>query len=716
MDKVVRAQSSWFKTFPWLEYSPTTNRVYCLACYLFPPNTPSAFVRDGFQNFKKVGGTTCALRRHQGDNAQSSHNHAAGRMVDLMNPDANIMTGPYGLIRQGELEVAANRMRLIGSIDSIRFIMNQGLACRGNNENPDSKNRGNFLELLKLLCKRDHELARVAMENAPRNATMTSPDIQKDIIQAYADIVRDMLDDEQADVVYCIMADETRDESKKEQMALVNRFVDKHTGILRERYLCISHVTDTSASTLCETIVKAQSNRNRPINRCRGQSYDGASTMSGSISGLQTRMREIEKHAYYIHCWAHCLQLALVAACKDGVADVALFFAMVSDIINVASGSCKRNDLLVAEQKKLVDEMIENLNLATGRGLNQATTLVRPGDTRWSSFWMALVRLIDMFGATVTVIDGVEQEGSTSDQRAEASRVLDGMFTFKFVFTLHMMEKLLGITHAVSQALQAKDQDIVNACRLIVVAIERLQELRDKGYDDLLEIVEKFCIKEDIPVPDMDAIYVRAGRPRRDASSASTATNDHIYRVDLFYASVDKMMNEIKLRFSGETMEMLSLASCISPRKQFDAFDVAKLVELATNYYEDDFNADDLRELKQQLENFQVEIGKDAELREVKTLPALSILLVDSGRATAGYKLVFRLVTLVLTLPVSSATAERIFSVLRLIKTRLRTTMGQAYLDNATLLFVEKEIAAKVTNEQIVERFMELKTRRLVVA
>ncbi|CAN0191220.1 unnamed protein product [Lampetra planeri] len=41
-------------------------------------------------------------------------------------------------------------------------------------------------------------------------------------------------------------------------------------------------------------------------------------------------------------------------------------------------------------------------------------------------------------------------------------RLLDGMCTFKFAFILHLMEKMLLITHDLSQALQTKDKDIIN--------------------------------------------------------------------------------------------------------------------------------------------------------------------------------------------------------------------------------------------------------------
>lgn len=652
--------------------------------------------------------------KHQGDSAISHHNIAMNKMKDLLNLDNNIITGSRGLARQHELDIAANRTRLNASVDAVRFLMNQGLACRGNDESTESLNRGNFIELIKVLCARDGDLDRVAMERAPQNATMTSPDIQKGIIAAHASIVREKLDQLQRDAYYCIMADETRDESKKEQLALLNRFVSMDTGVLHERLVGLYHVRDTGSENLSKTIVDAQESRGRPLVNCRAQCYDGASAMSGSITGMQTRIREIQPHAYFIHCWAHCLQLALVAACKDCVKEIADFFTMISDIINVASGSCKRNDQLRGEQQEAVKIMVSELQLKTGRGLNQATALQRPGDTRWSSYWRSIVRLIEMFDATVTVIDTVENDGSTSDQRAEARRLLDGMCRFKFVFILHLMEKLLGFSHAVSQALQAKDQDITNAMRLVDVCLSHLQRMRDDGYANLLATAKIFSTAHEIELPDMTAVYVRPGRPRRDAL---TDTNDHVYRVDIFNATIDAMINEIRLRFNSESMTMLRLASAISPRKEFESFQVEQLIKLATEFFPKDFDQCALRHLRQQLENFEVELRTDDLLRNVETLPALSIMLVQSGRASAdgGYHLLFRLVSLILTIPVSSATAERVFSALRIIKNRLRSSIGHEFMENAMLLFIEREFAMKVTNEEIMARFQQMGNRRVAI-
>lgn len=43
-----------------------------------------------------------------------------------------------------------------------------------------------------------------------------------------------------------------------------------------------------------------------------GQGYDRASVMSGKHSGVAARIKTDAKHAVYVHCNAHCLNLVLI--------------------------------------------------------------------------------------------------------------------------------------------------------------------------------------------------------------------------------------------------------------------------------------------------------------------------------------------------------------------------------------------------------------------
>jgi hypothetical protein len=58
------------------------------------------------------------------------------------------------------------------------------------------------------------------------------------------------------------------------------------------------------------------------------------------------------------------------------------------------------------------------------------------------------------------------------------------------------MKSVLGITNELSQALQRKDQDILNAMKLVGVSKQHLQAMRKDGWNSLFEEVSVFCAKK----------------------------------------------------------------------------------------------------------------------------------------------------------------------------------------------------------------------------
>ncbi|XP_071709185.1 uncharacterized protein [Rutidosis leptorrhynchoides] len=203
-----------------------------------------AFTVKGFDNWKKVNnGINCAFLKHVGS---SHHRNAVGDSESLLNQVGHIEDI---LEKQSAEKRLKNRTRLKASIDIVRWLAFQAIAFRGHDETTNSKNRGNFIEMLKLLASYNDELAKVVLENAPYNSRYTSGLIQKEILSIIVNNVRKHIRNEVGDSYFCVMIDEARDESKQEQMAIVLRFVDKD-GLIRERFLNVVHVYDTCSLTL----------------------------------------------------------------------------------------------------------------------------------------------------------------------------------------------------------------------------------------------------------------------------------------------------------------------------------------------------------------------------------------------------------------------------------------------------------------------------------
>ena len=72
-----------------------------------------------------------------------------------------------------------------------------------------------------------------------------------------------------------------------------------------------------------------------------------------------------------------------------------------------------------------------------------------------------------------------------------------------------------------------------------------------------------------------------------------------------------------------------------------------------------------------------------------------------------------RLIRLVLTLPVFTATTERAFSAMKLLKTRLRNKMEDDFLRDCMIFYIEKEIAMKFTTDSIIDDLYAKKNRKV---
>ena len=61
-----------------------------------------------------------------------------------------------------------------------------------------------------------------------------------------------------------------------------------------------------------------------------------------------------------------------------------------------------------------------------------------------------------------------------------------------------------------------------------------------------------------------------------------------------------------------------------------------------------------------------------------------------------------------MTIAVTSASAERAMSKVKLVKSRLRSTMTDDYFSSLLIIAMEKDIVNKITNERIIQRFAAL--------
>ena len=71
------------------------------------------------------------------------------------------------------------------------------------------------------------------------------------------------------------------------------------------------------------------------------------------------------------------------------------------------------------------------------------------------------------------------------------------------------------------------------------------------------------------------------------------------------------------------------------------------------------------------------------------------------------------MVKFVLTLLVSTATTEQAFSAMNVIKIDLRNKMEDEFFLDAMMLFIERDIAATISTDSIIDDFEDLKRRQV---
>jgi hypothetical protein len=84
---------------------------------------------------------------------------------------------------------------------------------------------------------------------------------------------------------------------------------------------------------------------------------------------------------------------------------------------------------------------------------------------------------------------------------------------------------------------------------------------------------------------------------------------------------------------------------------------------------------------------------------------------LTKARKSDTYYLIDRLICLVLTIPMSTATTERTFSAIKIVKIRLRNKMEDEFFRNNLLIYIERKIAKSFNLELILDDFVSLRPR-----
>lgn len=98
------------------------------------------------------------------------------------------------------------------------------------------------------------------------------------------------------------MSDETSDTGHHEQLAVLVRYFDYTKNRPVETLLSLKRLKSVNAEDIFNTLTDVLVDYNKKWSSVLAVCFDGVSTMSGKVSGVQARCKEANNKIIYIHC------------------------------------------------------------------------------------------------------------------------------------------------------------------------------------------------------------------------------------------------------------------------------------------------------------------------------------------------------------------------------------------------------------------------------
>lgn len=725
----------------WLMYSETSKKIYCLPCTLFCSNRDNctALSYHGFNNWTHA---SAMLKAHEKSQMHRTNTallieRQRGKGID------------HDIKEKYEKEKQYWRALLKRLIPVIQFLSKRGLAFRGAEDIIGSPHNGNYLGILELISLFDDFLAAHIAKYANRGKGSTSylsPAVCNELIALLVADVRNKIISEINNAKYfALILDSTPDVSHTDQFTVIFRYVNKE-GDPVERFLQFTPISSHKAADLEETVINILNETHIDLDNCRGQCYDNASEMSGAFTGLQTRIRDQNKYAIYIPCTGHSLNLVGNSAAEKSCLIATKYFMLLQKLYTFLSGSTKRwkvvtdcfrkvgnyqyeEDVDEQSDENVEDEDRSNINeedldselspsnknqvASTSGKLKIKSTgarfhvpLPKPVSfTRWSAKHTASKALTASYDSFKKVFNDIsEDKDQEAKTRLEAKSILKKLSNFDMVFMAIVWDVILERIDAVNKSIQGVNTDLGSAMGLYGSLVEYFQEMRDNRFQEFYKKAAELSDRE-------DEKRLRKRKFQFGESRDETTFNfKEKLQYDCYNIILDKLMVEMKRRRDAyEEVHnlfyfLINLKNSASDPKKIRE-DAAKLV----HFYDKDLDSG-LIEESVHFEQYLSSIADESPL----STPGMMLKHIIKNDLICTFPNIYIALQIYLTIPVTNASGERSFSVLKRIKNYLRSVLGQGKLMDLAILAIECEIANEINIDKIIDEFARKKLRRKV--
>lgn len=661
----------------WLVYSVVLNKVYCFCCTLFKRSARATQLN--FHGSNDWHNITQKLRDHEGscDHLVQMKNWSEFRR--RFETNTTIDQAVQDML---EMESQIWRRVILRILAIVKTLARSNLAFRGDHEKIYEEKNGNFLGLVEMIAEFDsvmQEHIRRFQGHEVRNHYL-SHKIQNELIHDMANEVRSVIvKNVKGSKYFAIILDCTPDVSHEEQMSIVVRHVNVSRSPVKieEYFLGFLKVEDTSGLGIFNEL-KDQLD----IEDLRGQGYDNGANMRGKHKGVQNRVLQVNPRAFFTPCGCHSLNLALCDMANSCTKAVS-FFGVVQRIYCLFSSSVKR---LALVEKHMKGYTLKNLSA-----------------TRWES-------RVDSVKAIISspreirnaLIDLAETTGDPKSKSEAESLASHEMENFEFLFAMIIWYQLLLAVNRVSKTFQNEDMQMDVAIAQLKDLIKLFQEYRESGFSRFKTEAEDIANEMEIAPTFLEKRKIRRKKQFDETTGEDQSLSAaESFEFNFYNYILDQALSSLKSRFEQfeiyeQTFGFLFNVKAMQSADECSLKTFCNSLDLfLTHDGHSDIDGTDLYHELLVLRNV---IPENAN----RAIDVLNYLKRMDESAFPNAWVAYRIM---LTIPVTVASAERTFSRLKLIKTYLRSTMSQDRLNGLAILSIESKMAGEVDYENVIRTF-----------
>ncbi|CAC5401909.1 unnamed protein product [Mytilus coruscus] len=240
-----------------------------------------------------------------------------------------------------------------------------------------------------------------------------------------------------------------------------------------------------------------------------------------------------------------------------------------------------------------------------------------------------------------------------ADNDDKAAQSMNAILRFEFIISLVVAEHILSSTVALTNYLQKPDIDLIEALTEAKIVIQRLSDESEQHiWQHNTKFSHQFLVSLDV----------------NDTELTTRDPSDY-WRVSLYFAFLDHLVDDITKRLISNEERFFS--SYFIPTKLGNF--TPEIADKIYNAYRSDLG--DKTEFDDEVARWTAH-WRIEDNRPDRLLGVLNVTHADL------YPSVHRIIWILLTVPVSSATSQRSFSAMRRVKSYLRSTMGGEILFN----------------------------------